>query len=194
MNPYIPSGGIYPKVYKTEPSFWIQAQYRELMNKGPYKLIRPVFIFNQPVWHKTQYNLDPNKRMKYGDAMVPVLTGIKTKDTKLYMQGFIAFIRERQWVCINRMEQEYYEGWMEREEYQSFSLSEKRYKALRLKANFHRRITLAYIISQGLVLTRENWENAWKHVYSRNITEYIQLIEAAIVLPKEWCDDEYIGT
>jgi hypothetical protein len=192
MNPYIPKDNIYPKV-GPEPSFWVLQHYVKLMGNAPYRLMRPAFVLDYPTYTRSQYELDHSKRMKMNEAMVVILTGVKTRDTRIYMEGFISFIRERQWVCINRMEIDYHEEWMRREEYKDDSDSAKRYKALRLKANTHRRITLAYIVSQSIPLTRENWENSWKHVYSRNIAEYIQLIEAAIALPKEWSDDEYLN-
>lgn len=190
MNKYIPDRYPLPQ----EVPLYVMAQYSALIN-GSKKdsIMRPVFIWNYPVWQASQYNIDQSERMTIPETMIPIITGVKTKQTKLYIEGLMAFIDKHRWVSLASMETEFFKQWMDRQEDNHLSETHRRFMALKLKANYHRRMILAYIVKEYVVLTKDNWDSAYKYLYSRPIEEYLMLMQAAIELPKQWCDDEYLN-
>lgn len=169
--------------------------YQLLMHKAPKgSIIRPAFIFDEEVYIKI--NKDPNHigqttSMKIDNSLVPILTGVKSKHTREYMIGLKIHIRDGykkdKSIQVTTIQRDYFKHVTE-------TLGEwDRLQALKLQANYLRRMTVASLISQQKVCTRQNWDEDYKYIYSITVPQYLALMDEALNLPSEFCDDERLG-
>lgn len=143
--------------------------------------IRPVFLINPDAKEddmKTIEQLDLN--------LIPILTGKKIKYTRLYMEGLREYMKHKQGVCLSTMQRNYFAKVVNEGQF-------TRTHALTLQANYCRRMNCASLVSRGLPCTKIDWNECYNHLLNLTLQEYLDMMDYALTLPKEWCDDESLN-
>lgn len=140
--------------------------------------IRPVFLWDPELAE------DMTMKVEQLDlAIIPILTGRKIKHTREYMEQFMTFLKEKQWVCLATMQRHFFQKVVDEGKY-------TRQQTLTLQANYLRRMNCASLVSRSKPCTRVDWNECYQHLHQMNMNEYISMMKFALDLPKEWCDDE----
>ena len=180
MFQYLPKGFQFlPK-----PSSEIKKRYDEFMEKYPKGyLIYPIFMYDADAMKEKGKTID--------ECMIPIFSGNKTKSTREWMEGFKEYILQHRMIDLDHMHRQYFYFMTET----IGGKQEKKYekdKALILQGNYMRRMNVASLVSRSKPCTRIDWNECFKHLRSMTLESYAQLMDFAMELPKEWCDDQKI--
>lgn len=115
--------------------------------------------------------------------------GNKSKATRIFMQGLVAYMREVRACSVHRMRMDFVMMFISQEKKKGEDGYGKD-RCMNIYSNFLRRISHQWLLDEGPQnLTNSQLFSCADYIEKKTLDEYINLVERAIGLDKKYCND-----